>query len=517
LVTAEKTRTSVASAIDLAGSEDNRRTENGKERMVESASINKSLFVLAQCVEAISKKQPRIPYRESKMTRILSLGQNNGLTIMILNLAPVRSYHLDTLSSLNFANRTKKIEVRDVENEPIFRGPTKLATKPLFSSSVRRQPLRPLTSSVNVAVAVAVTEPDKSDEKKLAKAFLVYSDKLPVKNHHAFQNNPEALKHPSPLKRAPDVTGKLVPPIKTRRNAQDTIFTSKMDDHIYAAKLEELVEKKVEAILAARASLESAKQKSHVDEMNEQMQRRIEELEKRIEGTEDARAEGLSLLLMAKQHQARGERPSALKMYKLALPFFPKNEKLLSKISKLESGLNVDLYPAENKESMRTSEAPGTVANESHEQPATTKWVESHADESRQGLASDCLSDSSVERPQKKRKRGHRQSRGSLAADTRLGVFSAQPEPISPRSSYLLAVINSRDINQIKLLKGVGVKKAEAIVDCLCELDHRVDNRDQTVNEAHGSYAVITNLLELEQLKGVGPRTLQNMRNGVVV
>jgi hypothetical protein len=31
------------------------------------------------------------------MTRILSLGQNNGLTIMILNLAPVRSYHLDTL------------------------------------------------------------------------------------------------------------------------------------------------------------------------------------------------------------------------------------------------------------------------------------------------------------------------------------------------------------------------------------------------------------------------------------
>ncbi len=107
----EETRISTASAIDLAGSEDNRRTENGKERMVESASINKSLFVLAQCVEAISKKQARIPYRESKMTRILSLGQNNGFTIMILNLAPVRSYHLDTLSSLNFANRTKRLRL----------------------------------------------------------------------------------------------------------------------------------------------------------------------------------------------------------------------------------------------------------------------------------------------------------------------------------------------------------------------------------------------------------------------
>ena len=96
-MTDDKLRISTASAIDLAGSEDNRRTENGKERLVESASINKSLFVLAQCVEAITKKQSRIPYRESKLTRILSLGQNNGLTVMILNLAPIKSFHLDTL------------------------------------------------------------------------------------------------------------------------------------------------------------------------------------------------------------------------------------------------------------------------------------------------------------------------------------------------------------------------------------------------------------------------------------
>src|ERR1700761_4500723 len=123
--TGDEIRISNASAIDLAGSEDNRRTDNNKDRLVESASINKSLFVLAQCVEAISKKQARIPYRESKMTRILSLGVNNGLTVMILNLAPVRSYHLDTVSSLNFANRTKRIEVREVENEPVFKGPSR--------------------------------------------------------------------------------------------------------------------------------------------------------------------------------------------------------------------------------------------------------------------------------------------------------------------------------------------------------------------------------------------------------
>ena len=42
--------------------------------MVESASINKSLFTLAKCVEAISRQDMRIPNRESKMTRILNIG-----------------------------------------------------------------------------------------------------------------------------------------------------------------------------------------------------------------------------------------------------------------------------------------------------------------------------------------------------------------------------------------------------------------------------------------------------------
>ena len=42
--------------------------------MVESANINKSLFTLAKCVEAVSRQDMRIPYRESKMTRILNIG-----------------------------------------------------------------------------------------------------------------------------------------------------------------------------------------------------------------------------------------------------------------------------------------------------------------------------------------------------------------------------------------------------------------------------------------------------------
>ena len=167
-------KVSTASAIDLAGSEDNRRTENEKERLVESASINKSLFVLAKCVEAMSEKQARIPYRESKMTRILSLGQNNGLTLMILNLAPVRSYHLDTLSSLNFANRTKKIEVREIENEPVFKGCPR-AVPTITGTAMRREPLRPLAATTyNRGMNNSKTFGQQV--VKPSKAFSVYSD-----------------------------------------------------------------------------------------------------------------------------------------------------------------------------------------------------------------------------------------------------------------------------------------------------------------------------------------------------
>ncbi|CAK7229625.1 hypothetical protein SBRCBS47491_007314 [Sporothrix bragantina] len=193
-------RESTASAIDLAGSEDNRRTDNGRERLVESAAINKSLFVLSQCVDAIARGEKRIPYRESKMTRILSLGQNNGITVMILNLAPVRSYHLDTLSSLTVSSRAKRIEVREIENEVVFKQlPRSLASSTASSASssttslsssttmssvssagsgLARQPLRALTSNThNIQTGNAAA---KAAADKPAKMFMVYTDRKPA-------------------------------------------------------------------------------------------------------------------------------------------------------------------------------------------------------------------------------------------------------------------------------------------------------------------------------------------------
>ncbi|XP_066433011.1 kinesin-like protein KIF22 isoform X1 [Eleutherodactylus coqui] len=96
--------------IDLAGSEDNRRTGNQGIRLKESGAINSSLFTLSKVVDALNQGLPRIPYRDSKLTRLLqdSLG-GSAHSVMIANIAPEQKYYFDTLTALNFAAKSKQI------------------------------------------------------------------------------------------------------------------------------------------------------------------------------------------------------------------------------------------------------------------------------------------------------------------------------------------------------------------------------------------------------------------------
>ncbi|KAL7136456.1 hypothetical protein ABFS83_10G032100 [Erythranthe nasuta] len=74
--------------IDLAGNEDNKRTCNEGIRLQESAKINQSLFALSNVIYALNNGKSRIPYRETKLTRILqdSLGgTSRALMVACLN------------------------------------------------------------------------------------------------------------------------------------------------------------------------------------------------------------------------------------------------------------------------------------------------------------------------------------------------------------------------------------------------------------------------------------------------
>nr|KAJ3422970.1 Kinesin-like protein kif22 [Polyrhizophydium stewartii] len=113
-----KTLSSKLHIIDLAGSEDNKRTGNVGARMVESGAINKSLFVLGQVVEALNKGHPRIPYRDSKITRFLqdSLG-GGALGLMIACCAPGQQHYWDTYNTLNFATKSSFVKNVVVKHE----------------------------------------------------------------------------------------------------------------------------------------------------------------------------------------------------------------------------------------------------------------------------------------------------------------------------------------------------------------------------------------------------------------
>ena len=105
------------SLIDLAGSERASATQNRGIRLIEGANINRSLLTLGNCInalcDAISKgiKKPYIPYRDSKLTRLLkdSLG-GNARTVMIANISPSINTFDDTYNTLKYANRAKNIK-----------------------------------------------------------------------------------------------------------------------------------------------------------------------------------------------------------------------------------------------------------------------------------------------------------------------------------------------------------------------------------------------------------------------
>ncbi|CAE6425114.1 unnamed protein product [Rhizoctonia solani] len=131
------TLTGKVNLVDLAGSENNKMTGNDSIRMAESAAINKSLSVLGQVVHALNQRASRIPYRDSKLTRILqdALG-GSSISLLICNIAPGAKFKQDTLNTLNFASRTKEIENRPTVNQ---QAPAPApAPAPLSSSGSRR-------------------------------------------------------------------------------------------------------------------------------------------------------------------------------------------------------------------------------------------------------------------------------------------------------------------------------------------------------------------------------------------
>ena len=112
---------STLNLVDLAGSERVLYTQAQGDRLREGGHINKSLLTLGNVIAKLSEgNSSHIPYRDSKLTRILSnsLG-GNSKTAIICTITPASQHFEETHSTLKFANRAKSINNQVTINQII--------------------------------------------------------------------------------------------------------------------------------------------------------------------------------------------------------------------------------------------------------------------------------------------------------------------------------------------------------------------------------------------------------------
>ena len=106
--------------VDLAGSERAKKTQATGNRFKEGTAINMGLLALGNVISALGDRDSsskHINYRDSKLTRLLqdSLGGNSH-TLMIACVSPADYNVEETLSTLRYADRARKIKNKPIVN-----------------------------------------------------------------------------------------------------------------------------------------------------------------------------------------------------------------------------------------------------------------------------------------------------------------------------------------------------------------------------------------------------------------
>ncbi|CAI9770527.1 unnamed protein product [Fraxinus pennsylvanica] len=108
--------------VDLAGSENISRSGAREGRAREAGEINKSLLTLGRVINALVEHSGHIPYRDSKLTRLLrdSLGGKTK-TCIIATISPSIHSLEETLSTLDYAHRAKNIKNKPEVNQKMMK------------------------------------------------------------------------------------------------------------------------------------------------------------------------------------------------------------------------------------------------------------------------------------------------------------------------------------------------------------------------------------------------------------
>ncbi|MGH0135119.1 UNVERIFIED_CONTAM: hypothetical protein FKN15_057085 [Acipenser sinensis] len=144
--------------VDLAGSERQKKTKAEGDRLKEGININKGLLSLGNVISALgdeNKKGSHVPYRDSKLTRLLqdSLGGNSH-TLMIACVSPADSNMEETINTLRYADRARKIK-----NKPVINVDPRAAEMQRLQQQVQELQVLLLHARGGVAPVLSGSEP----------------------------------------------------------------------------------------------------------------------------------------------------------------------------------------------------------------------------------------------------------------------------------------------------------------------------------------------------------------------
>ncbi|XP_036404841.1 chromosome-associated kinesin KIF4-like [Megalops cyprinoides] len=144
--------------VDLAGSERQKKTKAEGDRLKEGISINRGLLSLGNVISALGDETKRgtfVPYRDSKLTRLLqdSLGGNSH-TLMIACVSPADSNMEETINTLRYADRARKIK-----NKPIVNMDPRAAEMQRLRQQVQELQVMLLHARGGVAPVLSGSEP----------------------------------------------------------------------------------------------------------------------------------------------------------------------------------------------------------------------------------------------------------------------------------------------------------------------------------------------------------------------
>ena len=181
----ESSKTGKIYFVDLAGSEKMSKAGiEGNSMLKEAQNINKSIMTLGMVINALTKNAKHVPYRDSKLTRVLqeSLG-GNSLTNLIINCSPSMSNQTETLSTLRFGQRAKLIKNKVVAN-------TQQSVKELMMKLKQAEDKIKELEEIIGGGKVDGTEDDKNKKKcPECKKLINKINYLTVQNNNYIQEN----------------------------------------------------------------------------------------------------------------------------------------------------------------------------------------------------------------------------------------------------------------------------------------------------------------------------------------